>query len=129
MTSNIGGKILALLVFNGLVFGCVFYKDDIAKAIEGIKAIAWYVTTSVCEVNNFCRDIENDQTGGTFISTNLVMDSFLYGKYTNIKTSKGDYVVQGDVKNHQTGSDVILKSVGNQLCVETTCYQVANNKR
>jgi hypothetical protein len=128
MASIFREKFFAILVFNGLLFGLVFYKDDITKAIEGVKAIAWYISAPVCEVNNFCRDIKNDQAGGTYISNNLVMDSFFYGKYTNLKTSSGDYVVRGDVKNHRAGANVIFKSTGNQLCVDTICYQVANNK-
>lgn len=128
MTSFIE-KYFAIIVLNALFLLLVFLKDDVTKATEGVKAVAWYVSAPVCEVNNFCHNIESDKDGGTFISDNLFWDSFWYGKFTKIKTSSGDYVVQGDVKNHQAGSLVTLKAKENQLCIDTTCYQVANNKK
>ncbi len=123
MINNKAGKLLAFMIFNGALIGAAQYKNEIETGYTGLKAILWYMSAPVCQVNNFCLKVDSDRSVGGFVDSTVYMDSF-WGKYSTIKTDEGEYVVSGIANHHDKNSNVRLLKEGNKLCIGQDCYLI-----
>lgn len=123
MINNKAGKLLAFVIFNGALIGAVQYKNEIEVGYSGVKAILWYISAPVCQVNNFCLKVDSDRSVGGFLDSTIYMDSF-FGKYSTVKTDAGQYIVSGVVKSHEKNTPVRLLKDGNKLCIGHDCYLI-----
>ena len=129
-------KLPLIIALNVVLITQIYFmfSDDVKKerefAIEGLKAIAWSVTTPECQQKGFCYKIESDQDAGKLESITVVSQS---GAFTNgssvVATSSGIFHIQGNPSiNHSQGEEVKLYakkgSMQNVLCIGSTCYLV-----
>lgn len=96
-------------------------------ASEGLKAIAWHVTSPRCVVNDVCQYIDEDKSMGSLIAVKPT-PSTLADSYTTLVTEGGDVIIEGRVTQLPLGETVQLyrKHQGqeNALCVNGACFRV-----
>lgn len=122
----------ALMLLGSTAYIGWFFDSEKTKparefATEGLKAIAWHVTSQRCVVNDVCQYIDEDKSMGTLIAVKPT-PSALADTYTTLVADGGEIVIEGRVVQLPLGAPVKLyrehQGQENVLCVNSACFPV-----